>query len=77
MPCEILAVYRQRSDGDFDFVAAIHRDTLPHRLGRGAGSDRARGMADEIAGAVREEGDEPRVLEFDSIDRMPDVWSEK
>ena len=71
---EIVAVYRQRSDGDYDFVAAFSRETFP--LLSQADADQVLAQIETISGGIEDEGDKALVLEFSEPD-MPSVWEQR
>lgn len=60
-----IAVYRSRSDGDYDFVAAFNSDQLPQAPSN---------WPEEIAEWIKSEGD--GALQIHAPDcNWPDVWS--
>lgn len=64
----IKAIYREREDGDFDFVAAFDTDlTL----------EPPSNWPDEIADWLRSEGETVLVIETCSLQKLPDVFEGK
>ena len=61
----IKAVYQQRSDGDYDFVAAFETEQLP-----APPSD----WPQEISEWLTAEGETPLLIQVGAINELPDVW---
>ena len=67
---EFVAVYRGRSDGDYDFVVAFGRENLP-QLGPGNVLEE---MLEMFCGQIEDDGDEALIVESGDPD-FPCVWS--
>jgi hypothetical protein len=67
----IVAVYRARCDGDYEFVAAFCRAEMP--MLSQADSDQTNAMVESLIGALNEENEDAIVIGFDEPN-MPSVW---
>lgn len=61
----IKAIYREREDGDFDFVAAFDTNLTPEPPSN---------WPDEIAEWLRNEGETVLVVDNCTLHKLPDVW---
>ncbi len=61
----IRAIYREREDGHFDFIAAFETDMTPEAPSN---------WPEEIAEWLRSEGEAVLVVDNCPLHRLPDVW---
>jgi hypothetical protein len=73
---EYAAVYQQREDGDWDVMVVFATDRMifVELLSQASG---ARNMAEELVIFLKDNGEEAKIIEFDSLREIPDVWVDK
>ena len=71
---EYAAVFRERSDGDWDFVAMVSLENMP--LLSQADSEQALTLLTTIAAAIEEEGDRSLIDFFDDSN-VPSVYEKE
>lgn len=75
MPDSHVGVYRERSDGDWEFVACFALDTMPEDRKNGIdGRGSAKAAAMSIAFAIVEDGDRATLIEGGEPDDFPSIW---